>query len=572
MKEMATIYTTRNWRHYVLLSVLMFIGLLLLGRMIYLGDIKRVFLQTAGKSSEKIETLPGIRGDIIDRHGEVLAVSTPGYSISVNPSQIRFEASEIGKIADVLGMDRDSLSRSLSKNKNKNFFFINRKVSREMGLALQATDIEGLKYEPEYHRYYPAAETASHVIGKTNIDGVGTEGLELSLDEKLRGHSGKKIVLRDLKGGFIRDLEYQSIPEFGSDVRLTIDMNLQFIAYKELKSAIKSHRAKSGSLIMLDVRSGEVLAMVNQPSYNPNEAVLDMSAMRNRAVTDVYEPGSTIKPFAVLAALEAEEFEAGSIVNTSPGTVRVSGHEISDPRDYGKLSLPQIIKHSSNVGIAKIALGLPQHAIYEILKRAGLGQRVDVGLPGERTGHLVNEKLNIPIERAALAYGYGLTVTPLQLANAYLRIASGGLALSVALLKQDRGYKQKPERIYLNKYTQSVMQMMELVTANEGTGRFAALENYRVAGKTGTAQILKGGRYETSSHNVWFVGIVPVSQPRLLIIVVVNDPQAGASGGGTVAAPIFARVARHSLRILGVEPDKKSLLVSQLLAERLHQG
>lgn len=572
MNRVRTMYSARGWRHYLFLGVLLFAGFVLLARIIFLGDIRRVFLQSAGKSAEKVETLPGIRGNIVDRNGEVLALSTPGYSISVNPSQTDFTDSEVVKIADTLGLDRRALDLSLSKSQKKSFLFISRKVSREKGMALQASGIKGLKYEPEYHRYYPAAETTSHVIGKTNIDGIGTEGLELSLDEELRGNPGEKIVLRDLRGGFIRDLEYKAIPEFGSDIRLTIDMNLQFIAYKELKSAIKSHRAKSGSLIMLDVGSGEILAMVNQPSYNPNEGVVDIASMRNRAVTDVYEPGSTIKPFAILAALEAEEYEADTIVDTSPGTFQVSGHQINDPRDYGKLSLPGIIKHSSNVGIAKIALELPKYSIYEILQRAGLGQRVDVHLPGERSGQLVNDKLDIGIERAALAYGYGLTVTPLQLASAYLRIASGGLARRVSLLRREQEYAQKPEQVYLENHTHSVMKMMELVASSEGTGRFAALENYRVAGKTGTAQILKKGRYESSSHNVWFVGIVPVSKPRLLIITVVNDPQAGMSGGGTVAAPIFARVARHSLRILGVEPDKKSLILSQQSEERLKQG
>jgi len=572
MNRVRTMYSARGWRHYLFLGVLLLAGFVLLARIIFLGDVQRVFLQSAGKSSEKVETLPGIRGNIVDRNGEVLALSTPGYSISVNPSQTDFADSEVVKIADTLGLDKEALDLDLSKSQKKSFLFISRKVSREKGMALQESGIKGLKYEPEYHRYYPGAETTSHVIGKTNIDGIGTEGLELSLDEELRGNPGEKIVLRDLRGGFIRDLEYKAIPQFGNDIRLTIDMNLQFIAYKELKSAIKSHRAKSGSLIMLDVGSGELLAMVNQPSYNPNEGVVDIASMRNRAVTDVYEPGSTIKPFVILAALETEEYEADTIVDTSPGIFQVSGHQINDPRDYGKLPLSGIIKHSSNVGIAKIALELPKYSIYEILQRAGLGQRVGVHLPGERSGQLVNDKLDIGIERAALAYGYGVTVTPLQLASAYLRIASGGLARRVSLLRREREYAQKPEQVYLESHTQSVMQMMELVASSEGTGRFAALENYRVAGKTGTAQILKKGRYESSSHNVWFVGIVPVSKPRLLIITVVNDPQAGMSGGGTVAAPIFARVARHSLRILGVEPDKKSLILSQQSDERLKQG
>ena len=571
MKRRLTTYKARSWRHYAMLSLFLLVGTLLFGRILFLGETEKMFLQTAGKSSESLETFPGVRGNIFDRNGEVLALSTPGYSISINPSQTDFEDSEIGQIADFLGLDKKALSLKISKNKHKKFLFIGRKVSREVSMALKASKIGGLKYEPEYHRYYPAAETASHVIGKTNIDGVGSEGIELSLDHELRGFSGKKVVLRDLKGGLIRDLEYKEIPRLGKDIRLTIDVNLQFIAYKELMSAIKSHQAKSGSLIMLDVRSGDILAMVNRPSYNPNEPVFDISAMRNRAVTDVYEPGSTIKPFAVLAAL-GEDYKAESIIDTSPGVLQVSGHQINDPKDYGRLSLAKIVQHSSNVGIAKVALGLPKIAIYETLEQAGFGQRVGVGLPGERRGQLDNVKLEIPIERAAMAYGYGLTVTSLQLASAYLKLASGGLAIRVSLLKQTGETRQKPRRVYFENHAKTVMQMMELVTTKEGTGRFAALENYRVAGKTGTTQILKGGHYEKNSHNVWFVGIVPASKPRLLMIVVVNDPQAGASGGGTVAAPIFAQVAKHSLRVLGIAPDKKSKFFSPQSTKGLNQG
>ena len=571
MKRRLTTYKARSWRHYAMLSLFLLVGTLLFGRILFLGETEKMFLQTAGKSSESLETFPGVRGNIFDRNGEVLALSTPGYSISINPSQTDFEDSEIGQIADFLGLDKKALSLKISKNKHKKFLFIGRKISREVSMGLKASKIGGLKYEPEYHRYYPAAETASHVIGKTNIDGVGSEGLELSLDEELRGFSGEKVVLRDLKGGLIRDLEYKEIPRLGKDIRLTIDVNLQFIAYKELMSAIKSHQAKSGSLIMLDVRSGDILAMVNRPSYNPNEPVFDISAMRNRAVTDVYEPGSTIKPFAVLAAL-GEDYKAESIIDTSPGVLQVSGHQINDPKDYGRLSLAKIVQHSSNVGIAKVALGLPKIAIYETLERAGFGQRVGVGLPGERRGQLDNVKLEIPIERAAMAYGYGLTVTSLQLASAYLKLASGGLAIRVSLLKQTGETRQKPRRVYFENHAKTVMQMMELVTTKEGTGRFAALENYRVAGKTGTTQILKGGHYEKNSHNVWFVGIVPASKPRLLMIVVVNDPQAGASGGGTVAAPIFAQVAKHSLRVLGIAPDKKSKFFSPQSTKGLNQG
>ena len=541
------------------------------GRIVYLGVAEKDFLQSKGKTSEKLEVIHAVRGSIIDRNGEVLAVSTPGYSISINPSRTHFSEQELKTISGLLQLDIDRLRLAIQSNKNKKFLFIKRKVAREIGDFLRTFSIEGLNYEEEYHRYYPAAETSAHVIGRTNIDGVGSEGIELTQDGLLRGRDGEKLVLRDRKGGLIRNIDYKSPPNFGKDVRLTIDLNLQFIAYKELKSAVESHRARSGSLVMLDARSGDILAMLNQPSYNPNESVPNMEVLRNRAVTDAYEPGSTIKPFAILAALETGDFRPDSIIDTSPGSYLISGHKIKDPINYGALSLSEIIQFSSNVGISKIALDLPNRAIYEVLRRSGFGEQVGIGLPGEAMGSLRSKDMEIPVERAALAYGYGLTVTPLQLANAYLKIASLGENRRVSIIRSE--LKPEFDRIHGEALTMEVIKMMETVTEIEGTGKAAAVKGYRVAGKTGTAQRFINGRFDPDSHNVWFVGIVPAYEPRLVMVVVVNDPKAGASGGGTVAAPIFAQVARHSLRVLGVEPERTMPLVSSRIKNRaLHRG
>ncbi len=555
-----------KWRLYFIYSVFLFIGIIFWGRIVYLGVAEKDFLQSKGKTSEKLEVIHAVRGSIIDRNGEVLAVSTPGYSISINPSQTHFSEEELKTISGVLKLDIDDLRLAIQSNKHKKFLFIKRKVAREIGDLLRTFSIEGLNYEEEYHRYYPAAETSAHVIGRTNIDGLGSEGIELTQDSLLRGRDGKKLVLRDRKGGLIRNLDYKSPPNFGKDVRLTIDLNLQFIAYKELKSAVESHRARSGSLVMLDARSGDILAMLNQPSYNPNEPVPNMEVLRNRAVTDAYEPGSTIKPFAMLAALETGDFRADSIVDTSPGSYLISGHRIKDPVNYGVLSLSEIIQFSSNVGISKIAIDLPNRAIYEVLRRSGFGEQVDIGLPGETTGSLRAKGLEIPVQRAALAYGYGLTVTPLQLANAYLKIASLGENRHASIFRSES--KPAFDRIHGEAFTMEVIKMMETVTEIEGTGKAAAVEGYRVAGKTGTAQRFINGRFDPHSHNVWFVGIVPAYEPRLVMVVVVNDPKAGASGGGTVAAPIFAQVARHSLRVLGVEPERTMPLASSRIKNR----
>ena len=392
------------------------------------------------------------------------------------------------------------------------------------------------------------------MVGITDVDGKGIEGLESNFETSLRGHSGAKTVLRDRKKNSIRDLDYLSSPRYGEDLNLTIDLRLQFIAYRELKSAVNSHQAASGSLIMLDAKTGEILAMVNQPSFNPNSGNKQQNTMRNRAVVDAYEPGSTIKPFTALAALESGRYTPETMIDTAPGYFKVGNKLIEDPINRKILSLGQSIQKSSQVAFAKLALDLEQDAVFDVLARAGFGNYVGVELPGEAYGKLSSAQLKYPVVRATLAYGYGLSVSPIQLAQAYLTLASHGVRLPISIVKSD--VPDTGERVFEAQATKDVLTMMELVTAREGTAANAAVSGYRVAGKTGTARMIGANGYDDERHIAWFAGVAPVSDPKVVMIIVINEAKAGRSGGGKVAAPVFARVAERSLRLLGVSPEK----------------
>ena len=360
-------------------------------------------------------------------------------------------------------------------------------------------------------------------------------------------------MLKDRRGNSIRDLDYLAPPRFGQDVSLSIDLRLQYIAYRELKSAVQVHKAESASLIMADAKTGEILALVNQPSYNPNDIAGQLAGMRNRAVTDSYEPGSTVKPFTALAALESDRYDTETVIDTSPGYFRVGGKLIQDPINRASLSLAQAIQKSSQVAIAKVALDLEEQAVFDVLARAGLGNFVSSGLPGEAMGRFSNSQLRYPVVRATLAYGYGLSVTPLQLTGAYLTLASGGKRIPLSILKQDR--QTETEQVFDPEHVRQVLAMMELVTSQAGTASKAAVPGYRVAGKTGTARIVGKQGYDDERHVAWFAGMVPVSDPRLVMIVLVNEPRSGVNSGGGVAAPIFGRVAERSVRVLGIAGD-----------------
>ncbi len=547
------------WRHYSVVGLFVAAVLALCGRVTYLSVTERDFLQHQGDMrSVRTETIPAMRGMIYDRQGEPLAVSTPVFAVWTDPSKADFTAAQLNRIGRQINVPGSTLAQRLTQARHKEFVYLKRRASWQMAQNLKQLELDHIYLQPEYRRYYPAAETTAHLVGVTNIDDQGIEGSEKAFETALHGAPGGKTVLKDRRGNTIRDLDYLGAPVYGQDLILSIDLRLQFIAYRELKSAVSSHDAKSGSVVMLDARTGEVLALVNQPSYNPNDVLRHMSGMRNRAITDIYEPGSTIKPFTALAALESGEFEMDSPIDTAPGYFKVGRKLIQDPLNRKTISLAQAIQKSSQVAIAKVALELEERAVFDVLQRAGLGDYVGTGLPGEAVGFFDDSQLRYPVVRTSLSYGYGLSLSPLQLAQAYLSLGSLGRRLPVTLQKVT--VPVQGERVFAADHAAQVLAMMELVTQPEGTGPGAAVSGYRVAGKTGTARVVGPQGYDDERHVAWFAGVAPVSEPRIVMVVVINEPKAGLIGGGTVSAPVFGRVAQRSLRLLGVKPDGQNYI------------
>ena len=531
-------------------------------RVIFLAVTERNFLQDEGDRRALSETqIPGMRGLIYDRNGRALAVSTPVSAIVVNPSLLRLDPLQLTELARLLDLPASAVANRIAEHSQKQYLYLRRHLGAERSAAIQALRIDHLWLEREYRRFYPAGEVAAHVVGMTNIDDRGLEGLELSYDRLLQGRAGSKTVLRDRYGDIIRDIEYQGAAQFGQDMVLSLDLRLQYIAYRELKAAVATHQAVSGSLVMVDVSTGEILALVNQPSFNPNDISGYRNSMRNRVVTDAYEPGSTIKPFAALAALESGRYTPETPIDTAPGYFWIGKKMIQDPVDRKTLTLAQAIQKSSQVAIAKLALALGEDAVLDVLTRAGLGNPVGTGLPGEAIGFLSETELRYPLVRATLAYGYGLTVTPLQMASAYLTLARHGERLPLTITRRDRPLSA--ERIFDADLAESVLSMMELVTAQEGTASEASVDGYRVAGKTGTARLVGAQGYDDERHVAWFAGVAPVTNPKIVMVVVINEAKSGEIGGGRLAAPVFSRVAERSLRLLGIRPDQVDTRLAQ---------
>ena len=546
------------WRLYFVIGGFLLVTLGLCGRIVYLGVTERDFLQDQGDArSIRHQVIPAMRGTVLDRRGEPLAVSTPVYAVWADPSSGQFSVDALGAVADVLNLPLEDLQARLARYREREFVYLKRRVSYVDAQRLRGLKVPHIYLQPEYRRYYPAAETTAHVVGLTNVDDRGIEGIEYAFQDRLQGAAGGKVVLRDRLGNTIRDLEYQGAPIYGQDIRLSLDLSLQYTAYRELKAAITAHQAKAGSIVVADVKTGEILSLVNQPSYNPNEIGNDILGMRNRAVTDAYEPGSTIKPFTALAALESGRYEPRTPIDTHPGYFHIGSKLIQDPVNGGVMTLSRALAKSSQVVFAKIALDLQEASVFDVLRRARLGEHPGTGLPGEAAGYLDSGQLRYPVVRAAMAYGYGLSVTPIQLAQAYLALASHGVYRPLSILA-DRPVSE--ERIYDASLARQVLGMMEGVTHQEGTATGASVAGYRVAGKTGTARMVGPQGYDDERHAVWFAGVVPVSDPRLVIVVLINEPGAGVTGGGAVAAPVFARVARRSLPLLGIAPDQQVAL------------
>lgn len=544
-----------RWRHFALVFTFLTIAAVLVGRIAALNINDSAFLKRQGDArSVRVESLAAHRGIVFDRHGEPLAVSTPVVSVWIDPSATRLDANQRRALARTLAIDATQLAERQQLYRNKSFMYVARRVTPDLANTVADLGITGVRFKREYRRYYPAGELAAHVVGFTDVDDRGQEGVELSFDKHLRGIAGRKKVLKDRRGQIVRDLEYLAAPQFGNDLRLSIDLRLQFFAYRELKSAVEHHRAVSGSVVMLDVRTGEILALVNQPSFNPNGiSRIDHGAMRNRAITDLYEPGSTVKPLTIVAALESGRFSPNSSIDTAPGYVRVGKKLIEDPVNRGRISLREVLEKSSQVGIAKVALKLEKRAVFDVFTRAGFGTYPGSGLPGEVAGRLSDAELNNPIVRATMAYGYGISVTPLQLAQAYLGLATLGQSLPVSILRLDSA----PEmvRVFDERDVRALVGMMQGVATATGTAPKARVPGYRVAGKTGTTRKVGATGYDDSRHVAFFAGMAPVENPRVVVVVVVNEPKGERVGGGDVAAPVFARIVARALRVLGVAPE-----------------
>ena len=542
-------------RHYVLIVVFTFALLGLVGRSSYLAVTEREFLQNQGEArATRTAEIRAHRGVISDRNGDPLAVSTPVVSVWTDPSVDRLDTRELVLVAELLDRPVDGLIKRLERSKHTQFVYLARRVSPAIARSLRALEIPGIRFKQEYRRFYPSGEISAHVVGRTDIDDVGQEGIELSMDHVLRGVPGSKRVLTDRRGQRVRDLDFYDAPDFGDDVELSIDLRLQFLAYRELKSAVEHSGARSGSVVTLDVTTGDVLALVNQPSYNPNRVgSRDFDGMRNRAITDLYEPGSTAKPFAILAALETGIYRADTIIDTTPGYLTVGRKLIEDPVNRGQLTLAEVLAKSSQVGVTKIALGLEASHLYDVFHRSGLGSIPATGLPGEVSGILTDRDIDNPIVRASLAYGYGVTATAMQLAQSYLTIASGGVRRQVNLI---RGLpRASDERVFEEGDVASLLHMMEGVASSKGTAPKAQVPGFAVAGKTGTSRKVTSGAYDDTRHVALFAGIAPSRDPQVVVVVIINEPLGEHVGGGEVAAPVFSRILARSLRILGVAPE-----------------
>ncbi|HTN34068.1 MAG TPA: penicillin-binding transpeptidase domain-containing protein, partial [Marinobacter sp.] len=529
------------WRYGSVLGGFLLIVVILGWRLVDLQVVDNDFLQKQGDvRTIRVETIDAHRGVISDRYGEPLAVSTPVQTIWANPSEIDLNEPRLANLARLLDISEAGLRERLKSYSSREFIYLRRKVQPSLSRSVMALDIAGIYTRQEYRRYYPAGEVTAHVVGFTNIDERGQEGLELSYNEWLSGEPGRKRVLKDNRGRIIKDLTLIRDANPGHNLELSIDLRLQYMAYRELKAVVQAQHAHGGTLVMLDVNTGEVLAMVNQGSYNPNDRTqLAPENLRNKAITDLFEPGSTMKPIAMAAALETGKYTVDTTIDTSPGYRRFGRFTIRDHRNYGAISLTDIIAKSSNVGISKIATDIGGDTIRDLYSRVGIGQPTGIGFPGEAIGVLPAPPKWRPVEEATLSYGYGLSVNALQLAQAYSVIANGGTRYPLSLLKLND--EPQGQRVLSEKVAHEVRTMLHEVITH-GTGSRAQPGLYSAGGKTGTVHLVGKHGYEDSQYKAIFAGMAPIENPRIVIVVAVDAPQSGEYYGGEVAAPVFARV------------------------------
>lgn len=548
------------WRARVLVLLLMAGFVTLATRALYLQGLNNEFLQARGESRyERIVEAIANRGTITDRKGEPLAISTPVESVWVSPRDAQWSAGEREKLARILGMSTKALKQRVADD-SREFVYLKRQLPPDEAARIVALNLPGVFLRREYRRYYPAGEVAAHVIGFTSVDDHGQEGIELAYQEWLAGKPGSRRVIKDRLGNIVEQVESMSAPRDGRALALSIDSGVQYLAYRELKKAAIAHSAKAGSIVVLDARSGEVLALANWPSYNPNNReTFHARRTRNRAVVDLFEPGSTLKPFTAAAAIDAGLLGPNSLINVESGTMRIGNRTIHDAhRDGHLLSVSQVIQKSSNVGSAKIALAMEPQELWQVLTTAGFGTQPKSGFPGEAAGLLRDFDNWKPIEQATMSYGHGLSVSLLQLARAYTVFASDGMLAPLTFVRRDASVPG--QRVISAPTARTVRSMLESVTQPGGTAVQARVTGYTVAGKTGTVHKLINGAYAPDKYMSSFVGFSPVSDPRIVVAVMIDEPSDGKYYGGEVAAPVFREVTAGALRLLGIAPDSAEVI------------
>ncbi len=545
------------WRFRIVLTLLALLVGAIVWRIVDLQVMDQGFLKGQGDArSVRHIPIPAHRGLITDRNGEPLAVSTPVTTLWGNPKELQAAKSRWPDLAKALGQDAATLSERLRSQASREFIYLVRGLTPEQGQEVLDLKIPGVYAQEEFRRFYPAGEVAAHVVGFTDIDDRGREGMELAYDEWLAGVPGKRQVLKDRRGRLIKDVQVVKNAKAGKAMALSIDLRLQYLAHSELRNVVQEYGAKAASLVMVDVKTGEILAMANQPTYNPNNRRnLQPAAMRNRAMIDVFEPGSTVKPFSIAAALGTGKYQPDSVVNTLPGWMRIGRYTIRDVSRGGMLTLTGILMKSSNVGISKIALDIGAEPVYAVMQQAGFGQDTGLGFPGERVGNLPNHRKWRDAETASLAYGYGLSVTAVQLAHAYAVLGNQGSNVPLSLLRLDR--TQDGVQVIDKEISGIVLQMLRAVVEDEGGGGARAkVPGYHVGGKSGTAKKISGtGGYTKDAYRSFFAGVAPLSNPRIAAVIVVDEPSKGQYYGGLVAAPVFGKVMARALRLMNVAPD-----------------
>ncbi len=541
------------WRSRLVLILLLLGFATLAGRSLFLQGFNNEFLIKKGESRyERVIEISATRGRILDRNGDVLAISTPVKSIWAIPEDTQLTPAQARELAALLEMDVRELNHKLAAEKD--FVFIKRQISPEQADRVAALNLAGIHQQREYRRYYPAGEVMSHLIGFTGVDDAGQEGVELALNAQLTGKNGSRRVIKDRRGQIVEDVESINQPVEGKDVTLAIDAKIQYLAYSHLKQAVTENKAKAGGIVVLDARTGEVLALANLPTYNPNNRVrLAGAQLRNRAFTDTFEPGSTMKPFTAALALDKGKFRFDTQIQTSPGRLTIGTATISDAHAHGMLTVAQVIQKSSNIGVSKMALSMAPETMWTMFDSAGFGHPLKLGFPGEVGGRLRPFKNWRPIEQATMSYGHGISVTLIQLARAYMAFAREGDLLPLSLTRVDNA-PTAGQQVFSGQTAREVRSMLQMVVEPGGTAPKAQISGYRVAGKTGTANKLEGGYY-ADKFVASFVGFAPVSDPRLIVAVMVDEPSGAKHFGGDVAAPVFAQVMAGCLRTLGVASD-----------------